>query len=106
MMGVPCFLLRSYDMDYRRRLELIQDTRFPVACQRIKTSRDGRFLFATGTYPPQVKVYELSQLSMKFERHLDAQIVQFQVRPEHACTQTILVLGAKTNNNIGVERRF
>jgi ribosome biogenesis protein ENP2 len=49
-----------------------------VACQRVKTSRDGRFLFATGTYPPQIKVYELSQLSMKFERHLDAQIVQFQ----------------------------
>lgn len=65
-------------MDYRRRLELIQDTRFPVACQRIKTSRDGRFLFATGTYPPQIKVYELGQLSMKFERHLDSQIVQFQ----------------------------
>jgi ribosome biogenesis protein ENP2 len=68
-----------YDGDYRRRLELIQDTKFPVACQRVKTSRDGRFLFATGTYPPQIKVYELSQLSMKFERHLDAQIVQFQV---------------------------
>lgn len=67
-----------YDGDYRRRLELIQDTKFPVACQRVKTSRDGRFLFATGTYPPQIKVYELSQLSMKFERHLDAQIVQFQ----------------------------
>jgi ribosome biogenesis protein ENP2 len=76
--------LCRYDGDYRRRLELIQDTKFPVACQRVKTSRDGRFLFATGTYPPQIKVYELSQLSMKFERHLDAQIVQFQACVIHS----------------------
>ena len=32
-----------------------------------------------GIYPPQVKVYELSQLSMKFERHLDSEIIDFQV---------------------------
>lgn len=27
----------------------------------------------------QVRVFELSQLSLKFERHLDSQIVEFQV---------------------------
>jgi hypothetical protein len=27
----------------------------------------------------QVKVYDLAQLSLKFERHLDAEIVDFQV---------------------------
>lgn len=32
----------------------------------------------------QVRVYELGQLSMKFERHFDAEIVDFQARICHA----------------------
>lgn len=31
---------------------------------------------------PQVRVYDLSQLSMKFERHLDAEVVDFQILGE------------------------
>ena len=31
----------------------------------------------------QVRVYELSQLSLKFERHFDAEIVEFQARSQH-----------------------
>lgn len=30
-------------------------------------------------YPPQVKVYELRQLALKFERHLDSGIIDFEV---------------------------
>lgn len=33
----------------------------------------------SGIYPPQVKVYELRQFSMKFERHLESEIIDFQV---------------------------
>ena len=32
-----------------------------------------------GIYPPQIKTYELSQLSMKFERHFDSEILDFQI---------------------------
>ena len=32
-----------------------------------------------GIYPPQVKVYELRELALKFERHLDSQIIDFEV---------------------------
>ncbi|KAL6970014.1 hypothetical protein U1Q18_029722 [Sarracenia purpurea var. burkii] len=32
-----------------------------------------------GIYPPQVKVYELRELSLKFERHLISEIINFQV---------------------------
>jgi hypothetical protein len=35
--------------------------------------------FVLGIYPPQVKVYELKELSMKFERHMISEIVDFQV---------------------------
>jgi len=68
-----------YNQEYRKRIELLQDAYFPIASQRIKASADGRYIIATGTYPPQVKVFEVSQLSMKFERHLDCEVTQFQV---------------------------
>ncbi|CAO2831618.1 unnamed protein product [Amaranthus hypochondriacus] len=67
------------DKDYMRRVELIQDLRFETATTKIKATPDGEFLIASGIYPPQVKVYELRELSLKFERHLDSEIVDFQV---------------------------
>ncbi|XP_057548925.1 uncharacterized protein LOC130827271 [Amaranthus tricolor] len=67
------------DKDYMRRVELIQDLRFETATTKIKATPDGEFVIASGIYPPQVKVYELRELSLKFERHLDSEIVDFQV---------------------------
>jgi ribosome biogenesis protein ENP2 len=32
-----------------------------------------------GIYPPQVKVFELKELSEKFERHLISEIINFEV---------------------------
>ncbi len=58
----------------------MQDLEFPAACQRLKLTPDGDYLFATGIHAPRVRVYELSQLSLKFERHFDAEVVDFQVR--------------------------
>lgn len=70
----------------RRRLELqnthtdlIQDFSFPTVSHRIKVSPDGRFIFASGTYPPQIHVYDTEQLSLKFKRHVNNDIVDFQV---------------------------
>jgi ribosome biogenesis protein ENP2 len=63
----------------RRQVELVQDLEFPAACHRMKATPDGQYLFATGIHAPRLRVYELSQLSMKFERHFDAEIVDFQV---------------------------
>ncbi|CAG9466800.1 unnamed protein product [Pedinophyceae sp. YPF-701] len=67
------------DEELRRRIDLIQDLSFPASCQRVKASRDGDYLAAAGVHPPQLKVYELGQLSMKFKRHLDSEIVDFQL---------------------------
>lgn len=64
----------------RRQIELVQDLEFPAACHRVKATPDGQFLIATGTHAPRMRAYELSQLSMKFERHFDAEIIDFQVR--------------------------
>lgn len=63
-----------YNFDFRSRIELIQDFSFPTASFKIEASPDGKYLLASGTYPPQVKVFEVDQLAMKCERHIDAEV--------------------------------
>eukprot|EP00873_Tetraselmis_striata_P029749 jgi/Tetstr1/450013/TSEL_037060.t1 len=70
------------DEEFRRRVELVQDLSFPSACTTLKASQDGEYLFAAGLHAPQIRCYELSQLSMKFSRHMDSEIVDFQVLSE------------------------
>lgn len=61
-------------------IELIQGFEFPEASNKVKTTRDGHHVLATGTYKPQLRVWDLDQLSQKFERHSDAENVDFVVR--------------------------
>ncbi|CAO3694428.1 unnamed protein product [Rhizopus stolonifer] len=67
------------NFDYRTRIELIQDFEFPEASNRIKTTRDGKYVVATGTYKPQMRVFEFADMSMKFERHTDSETINFEV---------------------------
>jgi ribosome biogenesis protein ENP2 len=60
------------NVDYTRRVELLQDFTFPEASQTIAVSPDGRYVVGTGTYPPRVRVWDTAELSMKFERYMDA----------------------------------
>jgi ribosome biogenesis protein ENP2 len=69
-------------------IELIQGFEFPEASNRIKTTPDGRHAIATGTYKPQMKVWDLDQLSQKFERHSDAENVDFIVRESFLTMKT------------------
>ncbi|EGU11656.1 nucleolar rRNA processing-related protein [Rhodotorula toruloides ATCC 204091] len=58
-------------------IRLIQDFDFPEASNKIKTTRDGKYLMATGTYKPRMKVFDLEELSMKMERVTDSENVDF-----------------------------
>lgn len=69
----------KHDADYMNRVELIQDFEFSEASNKIKVSPDGQFAMATGTYKPQIHVYEFSNLSLKFDRHTDSENVDFQI---------------------------
>mmetsp|Transcript_1002 Transcript_1002/g.2183 ORF Transcript_1002/g.2183 Transcript_1002/m.2183 type:complete len:220 (-) Transcript_1002:498-1157(-) len=55
------------------------DFSFPSSCQKIKETLTGSFLISYGNYPPQVRCYDLENLSLKFERHLDSTIQNFQI---------------------------
>ncbi|PVU94198.1 hypothetical protein BB561_002751 [Smittium simulii] len=82
---IPDWLARSKkkalknDREWQTRIELIQDFEFPEAGNRIKISPDGEYCLATGVYKPQLRVFELSQMSIKFERHTEAENVNFLV---------------------------
>ncbi|KAI0241821.1 Small ribosomal subunit biogenesis [Massospora cicadina] len=65
------------DVEWANRVELIQDFEFPEASIRVRTTRDGHHAMATGIYKPQIRVYEFSEMSLKFERHTDAENVNF-----------------------------
>lgn len=60
-------------------IDLVQEFEFPEASNRIKTTRDGHHAIATGVYKPQMRVYDLDQLTLKFERHSDAENIDFIV---------------------------
>ncbi|KAK2461001.1 hypothetical protein APHAL10511_006942 [Amanita phalloides] len=60
-------------------IELIQGFEFPEASNKMKSTRDGHHVIATGVYKPQIRVWDLDQLSLKFERHSDAENVDFVI---------------------------
>ncbi|XP_027358064.1 nucleolar protein 10 isoform X2 [Abrus precatorius] len=64
---------------YTQNLQLLEDLRFATAATKIKATPDGEYIIASGIYPSQVKVYEVRELGLKFERHFDSEIVDFQV---------------------------
>lgn len=68
------------DAEWTKRVELVQDLEFPEASLQSKFTPDGKYLVATGTYKPQFRVYELAEMSMKFDRHTDAETVNFEVQ--------------------------
>ncbi|XP_053565657.1 nucleolar protein 10 [Bombina bombina] len=74
--------LQKKDVDLRRRIELIQDFDMPTVSTNIKVSRDGQYIIATGTYKPRVRCYDTYQLSLKFERCLDSDVVKFDILSE------------------------
>lgn len=74
-------MLRN-DPDLRDRIELIQDFEMPIVSNEVKMSPDGQYIFATGTYKPRVKCFDLTQYSMKFERCFDSESIKFKILSE------------------------
>ncbi|KAF5879837.1 nucleolar protein 10, partial [Clarias magur] len=71
--------LQKRDVDVQRRIELIQDFEMPTVCTSLRVSRDGQYILAAGTYKPRIRCYDTYQLSLKFERCLDSDVVTFDI---------------------------
>lgn len=46
----------------------------PSSSTKLVQSPDGRYIMAAGTYPPRVRCYDVHELTMKFERYLNAHV--------------------------------
>ena len=64
--------------EYRKRIELIQEFNMPIASTKVKFCPDGEHIIAVGTYPPIVKCFTTSDLSEKFRRGLNSDVVTFE----------------------------
>lgn len=68
--------------DVSRRIELIQDFDMPSVATSIEMTPDGQYILATGTYKPRIKCYDVNNLSLKFERCFDSEVVKFKILSE------------------------
>lgn len=69
-------------LDIRRRIELIQDFSMPGLSTTVKMTQDNKYILATGIYKPRVRCYEVNNLSLKFERCFDSEVITFQAISE------------------------
>ncbi|OWF53780.1 nucleolar protein 10-like [Mizuhopecten yessoensis] len=69
--------LLKQDVDIRRRIELLQDFEMPTVSHGVQVTPDGRYICTTGTYKPRFRCYDVAQMSLKFERGLDSDVVKF-----------------------------
>lgn len=67
--------LSKNDDAVRRRIELLQDFQMPASSSKLVQSADGRYIMVAGTYPPRIRCYDVHQLTMKFERYVNANVI-------------------------------
>ncbi|KAL9642790.1 hypothetical protein ABK040_009865 [Willaertia magna] len=66
----------KYNTAVKNYFNLIDDLEFPTATSNICLAGDENHLFATGLYPPQIRCFLLDELTMKFKRHVDYEILK------------------------------
>ncbi|EEA07931.1 uncharacterized protein CMU_030070 [Cryptosporidium muris RN66] len=66
-----------YDKEYRNRIEILQNFDFTVASSKIRVSPDGQYIAGIGTYPPELRLFDIYELSMKFLRRFDFEVHDF-----------------------------
>jgi ribosome biogenesis protein ENP2 len=69
---------RKYDKAVNKILNF-DELYFPSYSKKLKESYDKKFLFATGTYPPQIKCFDLKNMGIKFTRYLNNEVRDFKL---------------------------
>lgn len=72
-------LLLKTDVSLQRRIQLMQDFAMPIASQCIRITPDQTHIYASGVYPPRLRCFDTNELSMKFERGMDSEVVKFKI---------------------------
>jgi ribosome biogenesis protein ENP2 len=69
-------LKARYNEEAKNYINLIDDLEFPIATSCTRLTGDENHLWASGVYPPQIRCFLLSDLTMKFKRHLDSEAIK------------------------------
>ena len=70
------------NLEEQQRIELIQAFEMPMLSSSISMTRDGQYIFVTGSYKPRVRCYDVNELSLKFERCFDYECIQMKILSE------------------------
>lgn len=63
----------------------------PGVSTNVRVSADGNFILATGIYKPRVRCYDVNNLSMKFERCFDSEVVTFEILSEDYSKVSVII---------------
>jgi ribosome biogenesis protein ENP2 len=66
----------KYNEEAKNFTQLIEHFEFPIATTQLALCPDQKHLWCSGIYPPQVHCYELDQLTMKFSRHIELEVIR------------------------------
>jgi ribosome biogenesis protein ENP2 len=86
-------------------IEIVQDLVFPASCQRLKLTPDRNLLIASGLHAPSIRCFELSHFALKFERFLEAEVIDFQILSDdfskmvHLCRDRSIVLQSRCSTH-------
>ncbi|XP_075992256.1 nucleolar protein 10 lethal (2) 34Fd [Anticarsia gemmatalis] len=98
--------LLKKNVDLRRRIELIQEFDMPGVSTSLRVSKDGQYIMATGIYKPRVKCYDVNNLSLKFERCLDSEVVKFEILSEDYSKLVFLQCDRYVEFHVGHGRHY
>lgn len=65
---------------------------FKIVNTRVKCSKDGQYIYTAGCYKPTIKCFETSQLSLKFERCVDYEVIDMHILTDDY--QKLAILGS------------
>ncbi|KAK6089891.1 hypothetical protein P3W45_001094 [Vairimorpha bombi] len=59
-----------------KETKILKNFNYPVACLDMCLSESGKYLGSIGTYKPSVKIHDLTNISQKSNRHLEAEPIK------------------------------
>ncbi|TBU00695.1 hypothetical protein CWI38_1687p0030 [Hamiltosporidium tvaerminnensis] len=63
-------------------LKIIQSFEFPEACIAMKMTEDKTHIITCGSYKPQLRIYDLNELNLKVERHMESEGKKIEILEE------------------------
>ena len=71
------------NLDNNTSIKSIFNFHFPSVVKKIKQTNDDSYLIAYGEYPPQIRCFDLYNLTLKFQRTINTEVKDFEIISEN-----------------------